>query len=53
MIIQVEKVTGGSLYFFEGTQRFNITRSLIENGQSYVLGAPIRTTIDNDIVLLF
>lgn len=53
MSIAVERVQGGSLFFYEGTERSNTTVPMIEGGLPYSIGAPIRTNINNDIVVIF
>lgn len=53
LTLTIDSIQNGYLYMFEGTSRSNTTTSLIENGQPYVIGAPIRTTINNDIVVVF
>lgn len=53
LTVTVDVLEGGFLFFYEGTERSNVTQALVENGQPWVLGAPLHTTIDNDIIVVF
>ena len=53
MKVWIEQIEGGNLYAFQGSQRSNVTESVIENGQKFVAGAPITLSTNDDLVLVF
>ena len=53
MYFALEEVSEGQLYIFQGSNRSNVTESLIENGQAMAVGAPLELSINDDLVLVF
>lgn len=53
MKIWLEEVEGGGLFLFQGNERSNATKSLIEDGLMFVPGAPLTLSTNDDTILLF
>lgn len=41
MTVQIEAISGGTLFVMQGTERNNITESIIQTGEKYPPGAPL------------
>ena len=53
LMLQIDNLKGGFIFLYEGSERHNITESVIQQGLNFVEGSPLSLPIDNDVVLLF
>lgn len=53
MTVWLESIEDGYIFLMEGTERNNVTKSVIEDGLYMVQGAPIVMPLSNDIVIIF
>ena len=53
MTVALTNIYGGEMYAFIGTERNNVTETIIDGGNSLAVGAPLILDVSNDVVLLF